>query len=372
MHFAISLLNFRPGRIGGTETYLRGLIDALPGVLGDDRVTLILHPEASQALPDNGLSRHLVRRSNRRLLASRLLEAFTPWRDRALEQEIQGLGCDAFLFPQQSIYPKGINGPVALTVVDVQHLVLPQNIAAVDRLFRSAIYPHSMRRAEGIITISQTVSETLTQYCGIPVSELDTVLLGFEANTALGELPPDLPTSAPYLYFPAVTHPHKNHLLLLSSFADLVRTGQLPHNLILSGQKTPYWKTIEKRIAELSLQERVHHAGYVSSGQVQALYRDAAAVVFPTQFEGFGLPVVEAFAAGTRAIVSEIPVFQELGVPESLRIDFSDAQALCAAVLAPGPFQLQRKPVPWAQTATETLEVLRRIAKGRGRRAMQG
>jgi glycosyltransferase involved in cell wall biosynthesis len=367
MHFALSLLNFRPGRIGGTETYLRALIDKLPEQLNGDRLTLVLHPEADAAIPDNGLERLVIKRSNSQLLTMRVLESFTPWRDRTLEKCFRDLGADAVFFPQQSIYPKNIEGPTALTVVDVQHLVLPANIATVDQMFRRAIYPRSLDRADAIVTISQTVTDTLAHYCGVEAAEIDTVLLGFESLNDAPEIVSSSQTK-PFLYYPAVSHPHKNHLLLLTTFAEIIRREALPHQLILSGQQTPHWKKVQRHIDELGIGDRVQHLGVVEMAKLRALYAEAEAVLFPTAFEGFGLPVVEAFDAGTRAIVSRIPVFQELGVPEELRVDFSNADALVNAISLPGPFKLEREPVSWTDTASQTLDVLRRIAGGDSRR----
>jgi glycosyltransferase involved in cell wall biosynthesis len=370
MHFAVSLLNFRPGRIGGTETYLRELLAHLPEALaasGQDRVTVVMDRDLDRELPTPGLERAVLDRSGAAVVRARALEAFTPWRDRKASALFEKLAADALLFPQQSIYPRAVPGAVALTVVDVQHLVFPENIARADRLFRRAIYPWSLARADGVISISATTTETLVEYCGMKAADIDTILLGFEGPT-LADTAAWAPTGRPFLYFPAVTRPHKNHIQLFETLATLWQRDPGVPELVLSGQKTPYWEVLRKAIERLGIGERVTHVGYVTREQVAGLYRGAEAVLFPTRFEGFGLPVTEAVAAGSRVVCSRLPVFEELGVPERFRIEFSDPDALSAALREPPPFGLEREPFSWAQTADETLGVLRRVAQERFRR----
>jgi glycosyltransferase involved in cell wall biosynthesis len=95
---------------------------------------------------------------------------------------------------------------------------------------------------------------------------------------------------------------------------------------------------------------------------VLQLIRGAACVVFPSEFEGFGIPVIEAAWLKTKVVTSQLDVFREIGVPEECRIDFSDCDALARTLEDLTPRPLLRTPATWTQCAAQTLDVLREVA----------
>jgi len=367
MKFAISLLNYRPGRIGGTETYLRELVAALAAAGESDEVVLVTYRDAADALPACGLPQVVADRSDRQVVAARCLEAFTPYRARWADQLFARIDPDAILFPQQSIFPRRVAAPCVLTVHDMQHLFIPHYFSRFDRAFRAAVYPASLRRADRIIAISNFTRAALLERCGIPPEKVVTVPHGFApasvaqaatANDAAACLP-----AGPFLYYPASTHPHKNHAVLLTTLAELRRRGELEYQLVLSGVRTRHWPQLARRIEQLGLGDVVEFTGLLPYHQVARYYAAAAAVVIPSQFEGFGLPVLEAVAHGKKVIVSDLEVFRELGVPDAWRIDFRDPDQLLRALRQPGTTRLTRSPSTWHDCARATLEVLRSAAR---------
>jgi glycosyltransferase involved in cell wall biosynthesis len=99
---------------------------------------------------------------------------------------------------------------------------------------------------------------------------------------------------------------------------------------------------------------------------VDALLGAARAVVFPTRYEGFGLPVVEAAAAGARIVASRLEVFDEIGLPRENQVDFDAPGEVAAALLLPSPTRLSREPLSWAEVAARTASVLREAGNRRG------
>lgn len=362
MRIVMSLLAFRPGRIGGTETYLRNLLEHLPREARGDELLVLMDRDLASELPTPGFERVIVDRGARAVVAGRILEAFTPWRDRRLERLVQALRPDVVFFPQQSMYPRGLAAPSVLTVLDVQHLVFPGYFPLFDRLYRPRIYPHSMARARTLIAISEFTRSEVATRCGVDAGKIVAVPLGVTSTDVKDVLPyPGL--DGPYLYYPAASLPHKNHAGLLETYATLRRAGRMPYRLVLSGVRTKSWPGIADRIAALGVSDVVKDLGYVSYGDVRRVYAGAAAVLFPTQYEGFGLPVTEAVEHDKKVIVSDLPVFRELGVPREWRIDFSDPDQLATALARPGPTRLERRPATWAECAQRTLEVLRAAAR---------
>lgn len=363
MRIVLSLLAFRPGRIGGAETYLRKLLEHLPAAASGDTLIAVMDRDLAAGLATPGFERVVVAKGARRLVGERILEAFTPYRARDVERLLSSLRADVALFPQQSLYPRRVAIPSVLTVVDVQHLVFPEHFPLFDRLYRPRVYPRSMAAARRIIAISEFTRAELVERCRVPPEKIVAIPLGTSPLDVSGISPyPGL--ESPYLYYPAATHPHKNHATLLETYAALRRTGRIPHRLVLSGLQTRLWCPLARRVRELGLSQDVRHLGYLSYASVRRVYAGADAVLFPTRYEGFGLPVTEAVEHGKRVVVSDIPAFRELGVPRRWRIDFADPDALAAALALPGPTILERAPSTWAECARRTIATLREVGSG--------
>lgn len=364
MRLAISLLAFRPGRIGGAETYVRKLLAELPrvGEAGDSLVA-VLDEELAARLETPGWERVIVGRSGRRMVLDRLLEAFTPWRARAVEDAFRRSGAEVILFPQQSIFPKRVAGRLLLTVVDVQHLYHPENIGLLERCFRAAIYPQAMRRAEHLLAISEFTRSTVIGRCGVSPERITAVQLGYEPRAS--DHPPTDRVPAPYLYYPAATFPHKNHAQLIRTYAALRRRGDLDARLVFSGMKTHAWKGLARLARELGVGDDVVHLGFLPYVEVRRVYAGADAIVFPSRHEGFGIPVLEAAVEFRKKVISSrLPVFDELGMPPDRQIDFGDPDALLAALRLPGPTVLTRAPSTWTECARRTIGIARRVARG--------
>ena len=148
----------------------------------------------------------------------------------------------------------------------------------------------------------------------------------------------------------------------------LAAIGRFNLRLVLSGKQTSHWPRLRRRIQGLGLSDIVVHEGYVTRQRVAQLYRGAEAVLLPTQFEGFGLPVLEAATFGKRVITSRLAVFDEVGVPAENQIDFTQPDQLLQALGLPAPTILTRSPWTWDDCARATLDVLRTTGRIASRR----
>jgi glycosyltransferase involved in cell wall biosynthesis len=364
MKLAISLLSLRPGQVGGAETYVRQLVAKLPGVAEPgDLLVAVMDRDVAAAVETPGWERVVVPRSSRSVVVERILEAFTPWRARAVERAFADAGADVVLYPQQSIFPKRAPGRAVLTVVDVQHLYQPELIPAFERAFRPAIYPYSMARADHLVAISEFTRRTVLERCGVAREKVTAIPLGYEPRDASSVVPTDR-VAGPYLYYPAATFAHKNHAALIRSYAALRRRGDLAAKLVFTGMQTPAWKGLARLASDLGVADDVVHLGFLPFAEIRRVYAGAEAIVFPSRYEGFGIPVLEAAVEfGKKVITSRLPVFDELGVPAERQIDFSDPGALLTALRLPGPTVLTRTPSSWEDCARRTLEVARAAAR---------
>jgi len=357
---AMSLLALRPGQVGGAETYVRALVEWLPQVAGGDELLLVLDRDVDRGLAAPGWRKVVVPLSSGAVVARRILEAYTPWRAAGLERLVAALGADVLFFPQQSIFPARVKTPALLTAVDVQYLFHPEHFGLFDRTFRPRVYPRSLATARHVLAISEFTKRTLVEACGVAPEKVTAIPLGFTPRDMSRVEPYRI--GAPYLYYPAATFPHKAHDVLLQALAELRWRGELRHRLILTGARTSHWKTLARLVRDLGMEDAVQHLGFVSRDQVDSLYAGADAVVFPSRYEGFGLPIVEAAQFGRRIVTSRLPVFDEIGVPAEAQINFEDPAALAAALARSGPTVLTVRPATWKETAERTVEALRRVA----------
>ncbi len=116
---------------------------------------------------------------------------------------------------------------------------------------------------------------------------------------------------------------------------------------------------------ELGVGDDVVHLGFLPYADVRRVYAGAEAIVFPSRYEGFGIPVLEAAVEFRKKVISSrLPVFDELGMPPDRQIDFGDPDALLAALRLPGRTVLTRAPSTWTECARRTIEIARRVARG--------
>lgn len=361
MRIGISLLNFRPGAVGGIETYIRKLIEHAPSLAGTDEVVFFTHLDNRSAVPDF-VQTIVVNHSQRMIDFFRILESCTPWRARSIECLITHAKVDVMLYTQQSMFPLHSSIPSALLVADVQYLFSPQYYSWLDLRFRKSIYLASLQHCSKIIAISGVTANHLIEYCHVSADKIEVIHFGYDPK----ESPVESSVTAldyPYLYYPAVTYPHKGHAQLIRTFAQLKRSGRIKQKLVFSGIQSSYWRTLNSIIQSEGVPDDIIHLGYVPYTQVQALYKGADAVLFPTEFEGFGIPVLEAVQFQKRIICSELPVFDELGVPRKWQIDYSAPLQLQQALAQEGPTSLLKEPISWRESVARTLDLLRMTGK---------
>jgi glycosyltransferase involved in cell wall biosynthesis len=175
-----------------------------------------------------------------------------------------------------------VAAPSAITLHDVQHLDLPHLFSRAERAFRSLAYHRSARAAQLVIVPSAFVRDRAVRLLALETDRIRVVHHGIDH----GRFSPGAEPREPFLLYPARPWPHKNHARLYDAFARL-RRDRPELRLVLTGggHSNDFPEGVESR-------------GNVSLDELVSLYRRAAAVVFPSLYEGFGLPPLEAMACG--------------------------------------------------------------------------
>lgn len=311
MRIGIIALNWQPQKIGGTETYFRTLVEQLQ-VIDERNEYIVVLPEGKHNDIQISNSRFsILELEVKNNLASKILQKGTFLANIGLRSKlakvIDDLKCNVLHFPLQTMLPYDVRTPSIVSCMDIQHEYLPQNFSIRHLVARRIIFKPSLVRAKHIIAISDFVQNSLLAKYSINKSKITTVYLGvnkelFESKNCNKISAKKLP--AKYLYYPAAAWPHKNHIRLLQAFSLVLKA--IPDlSLVLSGSLPNEEARIRKLINEFNLNDKVMVMGYVKYNELPLLYQNAMALIFPSLYEGFGLPVIEAMYAGCPVICSK-------------------------------------------------------------------
>lgn len=225
-------------------------------------------------------------------------------------------------------------GRTLLTVHDLRGLYPPSRRA--ERALFAGVLWHSLARADHVITVSHAMRKELEAffpkarvsvlYNGIDVEAFRATPDGTEAMVR-AEL--DLP--GPFLLSVGHFEPRKNYLTLLDAVARLKVRGEAIR-LVIVGNDSGTRRDVEERAAALGLSEQVRLLSGLRDETLRALYRLATLFVFPSSYEGFGIPVLEAMAAGCPMVLSDLPVFRELTQDQGRYFPAADPEALASAI----------------------------------------
>jgi glycosyltransferase involved in cell wall biosynthesis len=204
------------------------------------------------------------------------------------------------------------------SLLDVQHLDLPGMFTRSERAYRSVLYDRVARRADAVVTISEHAKQRMVEALGLDPERVHVAYLGVDTD----RFAPNAGPREDFVYYPARGWPHKNHATLVAAM-ELVRS-ELPLRLVLTGGALD---------ALGSLPDWVDVRGLVSPAEVVDLYRRAACLAFPSLYEGFGLPPLEAMAAGCPVAASDIPVIAEVCGPQAELFDAHDPASIAEAIL---------------------------------------
>ncbi len=332
LHVGVNMLWLVPGVVGGSEEYTTRLIAAMLEHPPDDvdltlfvlRPFVATYPELVDAVPTVvcpvGAGSKAVR-----------IAAEATWLAAAARRRRVDV-----LHHAGGTIPLVRATPALLTIHDLQPLLLPDNFSRVKQWYLRWRLPASARRSRLVVTLTEYTRRTIVERLGVPEERIAIVSPGYTA--ALAEEPVGDPgarydITGPFFLYPAITYPHKNHELLVKAFAKVVATR--PDALLVlthrAAQMEPF---LTELAASLGVTERIRRLGHIDRGDLNWFYRHATAVTFPSHFEGFGLPVLEAMGHGCPVIAANTTALPEVVGGCGVLLDPDDADAWAEAMLA--------------------------------------
>ena len=335
---AWNLLWLRPGVVGGSEEYATRQLLALAEHAADDvHVTAFVLAPFMHAYPELVRTVDCVpvgldgRNKPRRIATEATWLVARTRRGFDLVHHVGGR------------VPLVAPGRRVLTIHDLQPLEQPQNFSPVKRWFLTRALPRSAARAHAIITPSEHVRARVIDCFSVDPARVhaiaapvtipapDTLPRHVDESAVPTDLRPMLAGTVPFFLYPAITYAHKNHGVLLDAFA-IIRRAHPEVRLVLSGGAGAVDRAVAERVARPDLVGAVVRPGRVERPILDALLARAVALTFPSRFEGFGLPVLEAFAARCPVIASDAAALREVVGDAGVVVDPDDVGGWATAL----------------------------------------
>ena len=246
---------------------------------------------------------------------------------------------DIFHFTRY-ILPNNIKGKVILNIYD---LVFEKHIETMESKnrenFKRSFYK-SVERADQIITISESSKNELIEILKVPENKIHIVHPGIDFQKfnnrdivitkkviSKYSLPKD------YILYLGTLEPRKNVENIIRAYANLKKSGEIKENLVLAGKKGWLFYEIFDLIKSLDLEDEVILTGYIDECEKPVIYQNAKLFIFPSLYEGFGMPILEAMAAGIPVITSNVSAMPEVAGDAAILVNPLDCKEISGAIL---------------------------------------
>ncbi len=314
----------------GIGRYVRGLVAALAQLDSENRYVLLSAGRPQEVAFPSNFSLHFL--------------PFSPRWAAILWQRLRlPLPVDLFTGPldlfhsPDYVLPPLFRGKRLLTIHDLSFLRYPQGADPSLRWYLLGAVPRSVARADLILADSQCTKRDLVELWGVEEERVEVLYPGVEERyrplerESLEGARERYGLDSPFILTVGTLEPRKNHVRLLRAYRSL-RSQGFPHRLVVAGAKGWLYEAIFEEMERLHLEEEVAFLGFVAEEDLPALYNLADLFVFPSLYEGFGLPPLEAMACGTPVVTSHVSSLPEVVGEAALMVPPEDVEALTEAM----------------------------------------
>ncbi len=361
----------------GIGTYISHLVSGLAEIDQENRYVLIAAPQSRDQLPDLPDNfRVAVERSP--VYSLRELAALS-WRLYRLKLDLY--------HSTHYVLPAALPCPAVATIHDIIHLLYPDFLPnRLAFLYAQRMIRSTLTRGERIIAVSRNTKEDLQDYFQVSGEKIEVIYNGvddiFRHDIPAGHVDDwleRLAISKPYLLFVGNPKPHKNLDNVIKAFARALELKTFDAQLVCVGARKPSEFKILQRASQLGISDRIQLVGHVATEALPALYRGASLFLYPTLYEGFGLPVIEAMACGTAVITSNTSALKEISEGYAHLVDPLNVEKMALAIshcMSDTAYRQQlaergrkrARDFRWHRAAQQTLAVYQRALRS-GQRA---
>ena len=312
------------GNPAGTGTYVRGLQAALLARPDLEIIPVRFEADSTRTL-DTG-AKGVVGR------AASMLGHLTYYLHE-LPRLARRSGCDLVYCPSSLVPARG-RTPMLMTVFDLTPLTHASTQDRVSREYLAAMLRVGIRRASSVVTISHAVADEIRdRFPRVGPSGVYVTYPGPNPELTGAEPQPVSGLDRPFVLMVGTVEPRKNHLTALRALAEHLRKSPTSSlTLIVAGSAGWRYEPVRGAVNELGLRDRVIFVGGIDPGQLKWLYQHARGLLFPSLYEGFGLPVLEAMMFGCPVVASRIPSVVEIAADTALLLEPTDVAAWAAAI----------------------------------------
>jgi glycosyltransferase involved in cell wall biosynthesis len=349
-------------RESGNETYVVNLLRALADEPGDNSYQVLTpHPDRLRAIVPLPSSATIVRvwpAASVLRIPFGIPSAVRRYRSNVLHVTY--------------VAPPAVACPTVVTVHDLSYLAYPRSVSPRTRLILTVLVRASVRRAARVIAISAFTRQDLVTRYGIAEEKISVIHLAagpaFRVLDDAGRQRLPEGVSEPYVLAVGNLEPRKNLARLIEAFAAVAVEPGITAKLVLVGKSKGQEASLARLVEQHRLRERVVFTGFVEEDQLVLLYNRAALFIYPSLYEGFGLPPLEAMACGCPVIASNVTAIPEVLGDAALLVDPTSVPAMAEAMRAvlrgnPAAADLRARGLrqaarySWARAAEQTREV---------------
>lgn len=357
-------------QVTGIGHYLRNLIQHLLVIDKRNRYTLFLNQKLSSENPLRSLNQRNLTKKFLTVPAVSLRQHFQ------IPLHLRNGIADVYHYPHFDL-PLLQWSKSVMTVHDLKYIIAPHftELGLAKQLYMKLLLKRSLMKAKIIISVSENTKKDLIRVFRVPENKISVVPLACDIRPtekmSREEIKSYLRKQGileSYFLFVGERRPHKNLVRLIEAFNLFRNRNACKHKLVIVGKNYSSYAQPEKRIKELHLQDQVIVSGYVDENHLPFYYQGAEAFIFPSLYEGFGLPILEAMSYGTPVITSRVSAMPEVAGDAAIQINPHSVDQLADALetlyrrkqtrtelIAKGYRNLNR--FSWRKTSEKTLSV---------------
>lgn len=335
MKIGISLLDFQPGNSGGIETYGRDLISGLELAQTPYDFFILLDSRNAGSIKVTNPRFKIIYCDKRSVIHRGInkLKIADFSIDKMVATTISHLQLDILHFPLQTIRESLQKLPVKKinSIMDIQQEYMPGNFVKEDLAFRKKAYISSCNVSDHIISISKFTKRSLVDKFGIDPHKITTVYLNYNEELYNSAVQNSHMVEGKYLFYPAATWPHKNHIRLIKAFF-IFHKKHSDFKLVLTGVKKQKSKELYELVSKLGIGDAVNMLGYLSYDELPGVFKAAYGLIFPSLFEGFGIPILESMAVGCPVAASKVTSIPEVAGNAALYFNPTNTKSIEGAM----------------------------------------
>jgi glycosyltransferase involved in cell wall biosynthesis len=357
----------------GIQTFIYGLLRGVQQIKSSHEIYVFVDPDQSsplvQMFPEFSVIPLLPKTKG---FSGKFI-----WDHFTVGRACKNLKIDVVLAPAH-IRPLYVPCPVVVVVHDMMYHLFPQDWNRSERYYFQTMVSKLTPHADRIVAVSNNTKLDVLRILKIPEEKVEVIYHGipegFElVNSSRGQwIREKYDLAKPYILGPGSSHPRKNIIRLIDAFESI--SDVIPHDLILVGPSLT-WKNekLETRLTESRIKHRIHRIGMVAREELSQLYGEADVFVFPSLYEGFGFPVLEAMTCGCPVITSNVSSLPEVAGNATLLVNPVSVQDISKAILQVLKSDelradmrrrslYQASNFSWTNTAQEVLALLEKAA----------